>query len=201
MPSDIADGFAPPLFGFLRIAPHRVGFGENANWPVFAAGFDHDKRFSFRGVENGDGFLNVHAGMQHDVPMMKNVDKAARLLDIRRVLLNDLSLQAGTRQAIMTSRTMNPDFIVSFFYGPANFLEGSEKSLVLYWYQTQKRVIANEYKAKLLTVEDAIRYNRTDTALVRVVVPVRGSNDAEAQQEAVAFVQSFFIPLRKYLPS
>jgi EpsI family protein len=79
--------------------------------------------------------------------------------------------------------------------------KGSEKSLVLYWYQTQKRVIANEYKAKLLTVEDAIRYNRTDTALVRVVVPVRGSNDAEAQQEAVEFVQAFFNPLRKYLPS
>jgi EpsI family protein len=79
--------------------------------------------------------------------------------------------------------------------------KGEQKSLVLYWYQTQKRVIANEYKAKLLTVEDAIRYNRTDTALVRVVVPVRGSNDAEAQQEAVEFVQAFFIPLRKYFPS
>jgi EpsI family protein len=79
--------------------------------------------------------------------------------------------------------------------------KGAEKSLVLYWYQTQKRVIASEYKAKLLTLEDAIRYNRTDTALVRVVVPVRGSNDAEAQQAAVEFVQAFFIPLRKYLPS
>ena len=72
---------------------------------------------------------------------------------------------------------------------------------MLYWYQTQNRVVASEYKAKLLTVEDAIRYNRTDTALVRVVVPVSGSNDAEAQQEAVEFVQAFFVPLRKYLPS
>jgi len=79
--------------------------------------------------------------------------------------------------------------------------KGDQKSLVLYWYQTQKRVVANEYKAKIMTVEDAIRYNRTDMAIVRVVVPVRGSNDAEAQQEAVEFVQSFFIPLRKYLPS
>jgi EpsI family protein len=79
--------------------------------------------------------------------------------------------------------------------------KGEEKSLVLYWYQTENRVIANEYKAKLMTVEDAIRYNRTDTALVRVVVPVMGGDDAAAQQEAVEFVQSFFIPLRKYLPS
>jgi EpsI family protein len=79
--------------------------------------------------------------------------------------------------------------------------KGGQKSLVLYWYQTQKRVIANEYKAKIMTVEDAIRYNRTDMAIVRVVVPVSGSSDAEAQQEAVDFVQSLFIPLRKYLPS
>ena len=79
--------------------------------------------------------------------------------------------------------------------------KGEEKSLVLYWYQTENRVIANEYKAKLMTVEDAIRFNRTDTALVRVVVPVMGGDDAAAQQEAVEFVRSFFIPLRNYLPS
>jgi EpsI family protein len=78
--------------------------------------------------------------------------------------------------------------------------KGEQKSLVLYWYQTQNRVVANEYKAKLLTVRDAIRYNRTDVAIVRVIVPVVGNEDA-AQQEAVEFVQSFFVPLRNYLPS
>jgi len=77
---------------------------------------------------------------------------------------------------------------------------GDEKSVVLYWYQSQKRVVASEYKAKIWTVADAIRYNRTDTALVRVVVPMMG-NEAVAQQEAIDFVQSFFIPLRKYLPA
>jgi EpsI family protein len=79
--------------------------------------------------------------------------------------------------------------------------KGDAKSVVLYWYQTPNRIIASEYKAKILTVEDAIRYNRTDTALVRVVVPVQGNNDAAAQHVAVDFVQSFFVPLRKYLPS
>ena len=78
--------------------------------------------------------------------------------------------------------------------------KGEQKSLVLYWYQTQNRVVANEYKAKILTVRDAIRYNRTDVAIVRVIVPVLG-NEAAAQQEAVEFVQSFFVPLRTYLPS
>lgn len=79
--------------------------------------------------------------------------------------------------------------------------KGEYKSVVLYWYQTQRRVVASEYRAKILTVEDAIRYNRTDTALVRVVVPVAGGDDASAEREAVDFVQSFFMPLRHYLPA
>lgn len=79
--------------------------------------------------------------------------------------------------------------------------KGEEKSLVLYWYQSADRVVASEYRAKLWTVSDAIRHNRTDTALVRVVVPVLGNDEAAAQQEAVDFVQSFFVPLRQYLPA
>src|SRR5207248_8943633 len=79
--------------------------------------------------------------------------------------------------------------------------KGESKSVVLYWYQTQNRVIASEYKAKVWTVVDAIRYNRTDTALVRVVVPIAGNDEAGAQKAAVEFVQSLFIPLRRYLPS
>jgi EpsI family protein len=79
--------------------------------------------------------------------------------------------------------------------------KGEQKSLVLYWYQTQRRVVASEYKAKILTVRDAIRYNRTDTALVRVVVPVIVNDEATAQEEAIDFVRSFFTPLRQYLPA
>jgi EpsI family protein len=80
--------------------------------------------------------------------------------------------------------------------------KGAQKSVVLYWYQTQRRVVASEYEAKILTVADAIRYNRTDTALVRVVVPVPENGDeAGAAKIATEFVQSLFKPLRDYLPS
>ena len=79
--------------------------------------------------------------------------------------------------------------------------KGESQSLVLYWYQTQNRVVASEYRAKFWTMADAIRYNRTDTALVRVVVPIDAAGEAAARQSAVDFVQSFFIPLRQYLPS
>jgi EpsI family protein len=78
--------------------------------------------------------------------------------------------------------------------------KGEEKSVVLYWYQTRNRVIASEYQAKLYLVADAIRYNRTDTALVRVTVPVTDNQEAAAGEAAVQFVQSFFSALRQYLP-
>lgn len=78
--------------------------------------------------------------------------------------------------------------------------KGDSKSIVLYWYQTPGRVIASEYSAKVFMVLDAIRYNRTDTALVRVVVPVQESI-GEATTTAVDFVQHLFTPLQQFLPA
>ncbi len=79
--------------------------------------------------------------------------------------------------------------------------KGDERSLVLYWYQSRNRVVASEYWAKFYLVADAIRYNRSDTALVRVVVPITGNDVAGATDTARGFVQSLFEPLRELLPS
>jgi EpsI family protein len=76
---------------------------------------------------------------------------------------------------------------------------GDNQSVVLYWYQSHNRVVASEYAAKLYTVADAIRFNRSDTALVRVVVPVANGQVQQATNAAVDFVQTFFEPLRQYL--
>ena len=82
---DIADDLTPPAFGLFRIAPHRVRLGENPDRPVLAVGIDHGQRFRFRGVKNRDGFPDVHAGMQHDIPVMQEADQTIRRLDIGRV--------------------------------------------------------------------------------------------------------------------
>ncbi len=79
--------------------------------------------------------------------------------------------------------------------------KGDAKSVVLYWYQSRDRVVASEYRAKFYVMADAIRYNRTDTSLIRVVVPVTESNDVAATKSAVDFVKAFYVPLRQYLPS
>jgi len=78
--------------------------------------------------------------------------------------------------------------------------KGEEKAVVLYWYQSRDRVVANEFKAAKFVAWDALRYNRTDTALVRVVVPVIRS-DEDSVRVARAFIVSFFSPLAQFLPS
>lgn len=78
--------------------------------------------------------------------------------------------------------------------------KGDEKSMVLYWYETQGRVIADEFAAKFYLIADSIRKHRSDTALVRVVVPIGKDRDADAQRLATNFVQTFYPAVRSYLP-
>ncbi|MDP8990243.1 MAG: EpsI family protein [Acidobacteriota bacterium] len=78
---------------------------------------------------------------------------------------------------------------------------GDDRSLVLYWYQSRDRAIASEYTAKFWVVVDAMRLNRTDTALVRVVVPIVNRDEDAAEKSATGFVKAFYGTLREYLPS
>jgi EpsI family protein len=78
---------------------------------------------------------------------------------------------------------------------------GNNSSVVLYWYQTRKRVIASDYMAKIWLVLDSIRYHRSDTAIVRVGVPVLDGNDEQAARTGIDFVQAMFPLLQAYLPS
>jgi EpsI family protein len=78
---------------------------------------------------------------------------------------------------------------------------GDDKSVVLYWYQTHNRIIASEYWAKFWLVVDSIRYRRSDTSLVKVVVPVRDNNIGAATARGVQFIQALFPSLLGQLPS
>jgi EpsI family protein len=78
---------------------------------------------------------------------------------------------------------------------------GEARSLVLYWYQSRDRAVAGEFKAKFWVMADALRYNRTDTALVRVIVPIINKDEAKAEAQATDFVKSLYSNLMNYLPS
>jgi EpsI family protein len=80
-------------------------------------------------------------------------------------------------------------------------VHGQERELVLYWYQSRDRVVADEFKAKFWVVADAMRLNRTDTALVRVIVRIDNNNEDAATRTGAEFVRTFFSTLRAYLPA
>jgi len=79
--------------------------------------------------------------------------------------------------------------------------KGEDRSVVLYWYQSRDRVIASEYKAAAFVALDALRYNRTDTSLVRVVVPIINGQQEAATQTGIEFIQTFFTTLRQFFPA
>jgi EpsI family protein len=76
----------------------------------------------------------------------------------------------------------------------------TQSAVVLYWYQTPRRVIANEWAAKFWLAADALRDKRTDTALIRVTTwPSRGGDQA-ATAVAMEFARNLYPKLREYLP-
>jgi len=82
--------------------------------------------------------------------------------------------------------------------------KGLDRQLVLYWYQGHGRVIASEYWGKAYLVVDAIRMNRTDGALVRVMVPLQSDGaeaEVAAERAAESFARALFPLLGHHLPS
>ena len=81
--------------------------------------------------------------------------------------------------------------------------KGLDRNLVLYWYQSHGRVVASEYWGKVYTVVDAIRHNRTDAAMIRVIAPINGSEagaEEQAEDHATAFVRAIYPALGRHLP-
>jgi EpsI family protein len=81
--------------------------------------------------------------------------------------------------------------------------KGLDRLIVVYWYQAHGRVVASEYWGKIYTVVDAIRLNRSDGAMVRLIVPVNGQRadgEREAERVALEFARALFPAIGRYLP-
>src|ERR1019366_9901533 len=76
--------------------------------------------------------------------------------------------------------------------------KGEAQSVVYYWYQSQGRVIADEFAAKFYLVSDSIKPHRSDTALVRVVVPVVAGRTEDAEKVGTDFVRTFYPAVKAY---
>jgi EpsI family protein len=81
--------------------------------------------------------------------------------------------------------------------------KGRERQLVLYWYQAHGRIVASEYWGKFYLVADAVRLNRTDGSIVRIVVPIADTAPATEQAAsatAMTFADVLLPQLDPFLP-
>jgi len=78
---------------------------------------------------------------------------------------------------------------------------GEIREFVIYWYQAHGRSVANEYMAKIYLVADAMRLNRTDGALVRVMTPIGPTEGiSSARNRAEAFTAQLAPMLPRFIP-
>ncbi len=75
------------------------------------------------------------------------------------------------------------------------------RKLVLYWYWAHDRGVASEYWAKFYLVKDAIRLNRSDGALVRIMADMSPDETPNAaEQRLLPFTYKMFPLLDDYIP-
>lgn len=78
--------------------------------------------------------------------------------------------------------------------------KGTQKQVVLYWFQSRGRIISSEYMQKIWLVIDSITKQRTDGSFVRMIAPV-----VENEQDTVDFLKNFiqliYPDLTVYIPA
>ncbi|MEE8057516.1 MAG: VPLPA-CTERM-specific exosortase XrtD [Pseudomonadales bacterium] len=79
--------------------------------------------------------------------------------------------------------------------------KGNSAQIVYYWFEQRGRNITNEYMAKWYMFWDSMTLNRTDGALLRVVVPVPDIADiAASEQLGLRFIEDFYPLMSDYIP-
>jgi EpsI family protein len=78
--------------------------------------------------------------------------------------------------------------------------KGTSRDLVLYWYQTQGRIVASEYWAKFWLVADGVRHRSTDGAMIRIWTTAEDGEES-AQARATDFARRVYPQVSEFLPN
>jgi EpsI family protein len=78
--------------------------------------------------------------------------------------------------------------------------KGQARQVVYYWYQTQGRVIADDWKKILYLSWDRARSSRTDGALVRFTAPIHRQDEERADREILELAGLIAPDLGAYVP-
>jgi EpsI family protein len=77
--------------------------------------------------------------------------------------------------------------------------KGDARQLVYYWYQTQGRVIADDWKKIVYLSWDRMRRHRTDGALIRFTAPIH-RDESRAEREILEVAGLLLPQLGTYVP-
>jgi EpsI family protein len=80
------------------------------------------------------------------------------------------------------------------------FAKGAEREIVVYWYHSSGRVVANEYAERLYLIRDAIFRNRSDGALVRFSMGATAETEESVARRLLAFVSEFYPTIPRVIP-
>jgi EpsI family protein len=78
--------------------------------------------------------------------------------------------------------------------------KGNERQLVYYWYQSNGRVVAEDWKKILYLGWDRARLGRTDGALVRFTLPIVNGDEAAAESAFQDLAPRIVAHLGPYVP-
>jgi EpsI family protein len=81
------------------------------------------------------------------------------------------------------------------------FANGAEREVVIYWYQSRGRVIANDYMERLFLIRDSILHNRSDGALIRFSSRVTPGKEEESTRKMVGFISDFYSNILRVVPN
>ncbi len=79
--------------------------------------------------------------------------------------------------------------------------KGLDRILVIYWFQQHGRIVASEYWSRLYLIEDSIRMNRSDGAMVRLVTHLTNRESIDSgQKRLISFMRQVDPVLSTFVP-
>jgi EpsI family protein len=81
----------------------------------------------------------------------------------------------------------------------AVYQKNDSQELFLYWFQSQRQTLTDEFSLKLAQILTSITQKRRDTAFVRISVPIAG-DEREALATGTRFIRDFYPQITNFLP-
>ena len=79
--------------------------------------------------------------------------------------------------------------------------QGTSKQLVYYWFQQRGRVVTDEYMVKWYLFWDSLTRQRSDGALVRLIISIPdGQSVEQSEQTLQRFMHTLVPKLESYIP-